>query len=248
MNSEPLLHHCLEADIPSSHEVVTIPYVTGLEPEPLPLNQGNNSVVLTMTMAVIVAVVLVMRHSARFMQSSMQSLLTVRQRENAFDEHTLNENAIIVVLNIAVALSGAILLYATAGLEQTVSSVTFARLFGLSVLFIAGQYVMYNIIGYVFTSRNLTRQWLSGFSSAQSFLGLALLFPASAALFYPGAATSLAITAAIMYAVARICFICKGFRIFFDNIFSLVYFILYLCSAEIIPILLVYRKAVDICC
>ena len=75
-----------------------------------------------------------------------------------------------------------------------------------------------------------------------------MMFPAAAALFYPGASATLATMAAIMYIIGRICFICKGFRIFFNNIFSLLYFILYLCGAEIIPILLVYRKAVELCC
>ncbi|MDE5596138.1 MAG: DUF4271 domain-containing protein, partial [Muribaculaceae bacterium] len=38
-------------------------------------------------------------------------------------------------------------------------------------------------------------------------------------------------------------FIWKGFSIFYNNIFSLVYFILYLCALEIIPLIYVFQLA-----
>ncbi len=251
MNSDYSLHHFSTIDDQPMQTTAVISYTSGLAPQPRPSLQGNNSVVLTMFMITIVAIVLVMRHSARYFKSAIQSIVTVRQRENAFDERTINEDAIVVILNIAVALSSAILLYSLyvpADIAYRVTSEIFLKLLALTGGFILMQYIAYSIIGYAFTTPNLSGQWISGFSAVQSFLGLSMMFPAAAALFYPGASGTLATLAAIMYIIGRICFICKGFRIFFNNIFSLLYFILYLCGAEIIPILLVYRKAVELCC
>jgi hypothetical protein len=217
-------------------------------PTPRPNLLGDNSVVLTLMMALFVALSLVMRRSARYFHFALHDMLTVRTRENAFDERTINEDAIVVALNIAVAISGAILLYASLGDTINDTNTTFLQLLGLSATFIAAQYAAYALIGYVFTTRNLASQLVAGFSSIQSYLGIGLMLPAAAALFYPAATPLLVASAIVMYVIGRICFICKGFRIFYDNIFSLLYFILYLCSAEIIPFLLVYRKAAELCC
>ncbi|MFG6389490.1 DUF4271 domain-containing protein, partial [Muribaculum sp.] len=90
-------------------------------------------------------------------------------------------------------------------------------------------------------------QWLKGFNATQALLGFLLLVPALAVLFYPAAALSLISISALLYILARIVFICKGFRIFYHNFPSLLYFILYLCTVEIIPVLLVYRGAFSLC-
>ena len=51
----------------------------------------------------------------------------------------------------------------------------------------------------------------------------------------------------IIYISCRIVFICKGFRIFFNNLVSLLYFILYLCSVEIVPVILSFTGAIFLC-
>ena len=87
------------------------------------------------------------------------------------------------------------------------------------------------------------RQWLRGFNASQSLAGLALIIPALLTIFYPDAARPTLIVAGCIYFLARVIFIAKGFRIFFTRITSLVYFILYLCTLEIIPVILVYQAA-----
>ncbi len=46
---------------------------------------------------------------------------------------------------------------------------------------------------------------------------------------------------AAIYAASRAVFVVKGFKIFYHKLRSLLYFILYLCTLEIIPVLLIYR-------
>ncbi|MDE6061420.1 MAG: DUF4271 domain-containing protein, partial [Duncaniella sp.] len=47
--------------------------------------------------------------------------------------------------------------------------------------------------------------------------------------------------AIICYVLVRLIFIFKGFRLFYDNFGSLLYFILYLCTLEIVPPVLLWR-------
>ena len=51
----------------------------------------------------------------------------------------------------------------------------------------------------------------------------------------------MAATGIVLYIIARVIFICKGFIVFYDNFYSLLYFILYLCTLEIAPIAIMVK-------
>ena len=108
------------------------------------------------------------------------------------------------------------------------------------------QLAAYNTVGYIFTSTERRSAWIAGFNASQSMLGIALIIPVLLAVFYPAADKAVIVIAASLYFIARLLFIVKGFRIFFINFSSLLYFILYLCALEIIPVLFVYKMALMI--
>ena len=68
-----------------------------------------------------------------------------------------------------------------------------------------------------------------------------------AILIFPAFVKTGLIMAIILYFLARIIVIYKAFRIFFNNLQSLLYFILYLCSVEIVPVVLSFAGAMDLC-
>ncbi|MBP3590263.1 MAG: DUF4271 domain-containing protein, partial [Muribaculaceae bacterium] len=49
-----------------------------------------------------------------------------------------------------------------------------------------------------------------------------------------------------IYVSARLIFIIKGFKIFYNGFISLIYFILYLCTLEIVPLICIGGIALDI--
>ena len=103
------------------------------------------------------------------------------------------------------------------------------------------QLCAYRIVGYVFTDKLSARQWIKGFNASQALLGLLLIIPALIVLFNPGGAAAVASIGIACYLMARLIFIFKGFRLFYDNFGSLLYFILYLCTLEIVPVVLIFR-------
>jgi hypothetical protein len=101
-------------------------------------------------------------------------------------------------------------------------------------------------VGYAFADNEGRKQWLRGFNASQAFLGFGLAIPALVTVFYPAAATIMLQIATIMYILARLVFIFKGFKIFYHKISSLVYFILYLCTLEVIPLIFILYCAINI--
>ena len=75
-----------------------------------------------------------------------------------------------------------------------------------------------------------------------------MLFPLSlVALNYPKWDVPVLLIAAGVFVIGKIVFLYKGFRIFFTQISSWLLFLYYLCSLEIVPLILTYLGAVTLC-
>ena len=211
---------------------------------------GRDSGILTILVLLFVFLALNVRNSRHMFSHFFDELGSLKDRNNAFDEHTSNETRLTLLLIGQFIVCAGILLYVTATVESRPDDIGIftgvARTSGLMAAYYIFQLAAYNTVGYIFTSSERRAAWIAGFNASQSMLGLALIIPVLLAVFYPSADKAVIVIAATLYFIARLLFIVKGFRIFFINFSSLLYFILYLCALEIIPVLFVYRMALMI--
>ena len=118
---------------------------------------------------------------------------------------------------------------------------------GMVGLYLGGMMLAYLIVGNVFSDSKLTRLWIKG-ASASTGLQAFLMFPlALLALTYVKWAGAVLIVGASVFVLGKIVFLYKGFRIFFTQISSGMLFLYYLCSLEVIPIILTYLATLWIC-
>lgn len=243
---------CVEAEAPSAareRDITTtgrIPYTECLPALPRTLLPGYDTGVMGMLIALFLIIALNFRHYSTFIKTFMQNLFTVRTRANAFDDHnTTSEVRVLASLIILGCACQGILLFSIINIDVPGINVFFGvgSATILAILYYLWQLAAYSTVGYVFGSGNQAAQWLKGFNASQSLLSMALVVPALVILFNPDMAEALIYIGAALYLVARIIFISKGFRIFYHQSFSLLYFILYLCTLEIIPPLLMIKAA-----
>ncbi|MCM1400559.1 MAG: DUF4271 domain-containing protein [Bacteroides sp.] len=221
-------------------------YIQGIAPEPRAELPGYDSGVMTLLIVLFMVIASNFRHYSTFIKTFAQDLFTVRRRGNAFDEtHTMSETRVTLSLITVVCVCEGILLHCAVA-RHGASTGAFAGITLMALLcgvYYACQTMAYNTVGYLFSDATDTRQWVRGFNASQSLLGIGLTIPALISLFNPGSAPQLLTVSIFLYGVARVIFITKGFRIFYDNYSSLIYFILYLCTLEIIPPIILYRLA-----
>ena len=226
-------------------------WMSGIRGEERPVTPGADTGVLAMVVLLLVLIGLNMRHVRRLLRTITQDLWSVRRRANAFDDHTAKESRTILILLLQLCCFEGILLYLWLGApEATVSSGVFApvgALAGLAALFYVFCLTGCVTVGYVFTYRVAAAQWRRGLNASSVLLGLFLSVPTLVSLFYPSVTGAMLWVAASLYVLSRIAYIAKGFRIFYNNFPSLLYFILYLCSLEIVPLFAVYLSAMEIC-
>lgn len=257
LNNE-FARHSTEADAPFSvsesvitPSVPTSTYMLGVEGTPRPVGYGENSWLSTVIVAMLVIIALNISHCRQLFKNFRQNLVGMRQRANAFDNRTANEMRTLFIIIVLLCLSEGILLFSSAVsagiVREDTSALSMTMLLGLCALcYYLWQLAVYRTIGYAFSDRDATRQWLSGFNASQTLLSLLLIVPALLSLFYTGIAGVMLILASGCYILTRLLFIYKGFRIFYTNFGSLLYFILYLCALEITPLLILRRLSLSV--
>jgi len=203
----------------------------------------------------IVAVIMSYRTGYKYIENLAHYMFSIRQRENLFEDHTFNETQILGALIVNTCIAEGFMLYyavmelhpSLCGLLQAHMALCIGGLSVLALVFYLLQLMAYRLLGYVFADSISTKLWIDGFRATQSTLGLTLLPVLVILLLYPSHHFVLLTIGASLYLLARMVFMCKGFRIFYSNLPSILYFILYLCAVEIVPIALFWRLTIWLC-
>lgn len=181
----------------------------------------------------------------------VEDLRSSRSRNNLFDDHTTNESYLTLLLALQYIIYVSILLFGYVAPHGLLLDNSQIAALGMVTLLVGAYYVFqltaYSMIGYTFgigSSPSANARMMSrNFIASQNLAGIALLIPAVTAFLYPTGSKAFALAGFAIYITARLVFVSKCFRIFYINFTSLLYFILYLCSLEIIPAMLIYDCA-----
>lgn len=242
---------CREYEAPvSASEKLTmtlgkVPYTSGIVPEQRVQLPGYDSGVLCLLIGVFLLLAFNVRHYSIFLKNFSYDLWSVRRTEDSFGVRTVSETGIQMSIVLLTSICQGIIINAALNSSGfTTQLPVFPEIAAIAVcalLFYFWQLVAYRMVGYVFIDRFSARQWIKGFNASQALLGISLTVPALVVLFNPEEASIMVVIGVVCYLVARLIFIFKGFRLFYENFGSLIYFILYLCSLEIVPLVLIFR-------
>lgn len=249
---------CRQDDAPltaaqrDAYTAVAVDYHRGESPDLRPLSPAGDSPLIAILLLLVALLMYNANHGRRLFRNLRQQLWGTRQRQNAFDEHTANETQTFVLLISMLCVSQALLLYTWFAGSATVTSYSTINHCLLALLALTAGFFVFKelavvIVGNTFTDSHSAALWTRGINTCMAFLGVLTIVPALVAVFYPAASFFMIIVAFCLFIGAEISIIIKGFKIFYDNFSDLLYFILYLCSLEIIPIILVYFMARAIC-
>jgi len=202
---------------------------------------------MALLLAGLLAVALCYHKGYKYIENFFHYMFSTRRRENLFEDHTVNETSIQAALVANTCIVEGFIIYLAVQLMWPVFALSqqqgvflhVAAYSGLALAFYAAQWVVFKLLGYTFLDAVGSKLWIDGFKASQSFLGLTLLPVLVLLMLYPAHGKLLLTVAASLYLVARLIFIYKGFRIFYGNLSSILYFLLYLCAVEIVPLVLV---------
>jgi len=192
----------------------------------------------------------------KFLLSMFSRLFRNKDRQNIFYKNVTNETLNKFFLSFQTLLLLSIMLYRYAVHEQyssvtNITTLTQMFLFIgqcvliLSVFFIY-KFLAYSATGAIFFKKETVLQWNDDYFSLISLNGIFLFFPALI-FFYVKPAYTFFIYFLALYFIFNLFFIFyKIYTLFFHKKQRLLYFILYLCTQEIIPLYLIYRGFISV--
>jgi len=188
------------------------------------------------------------RKNLKYIGVLVNNLTDTRVRGNMFDD-TARETFFITLLNLlSCASAGIMLVSAVAHTESlTIVGSDFAVGFAIASVWEILLLLGYNIFGRTFFSSDVTSIWIKGYLANQGLLGIVLFFPVLLLLASPDWTEGLLILCIGIFSIARIIFIGRSLRIFFSQKRTFLLFLCYLCSVEIVPVLITYESAKLFC-
>ncbi|MCH5224885.1 MAG: DUF4271 domain-containing protein [Muribaculaceae bacterium] len=235
--------------------VMTADPADSLSAPPLRGDSLGMSFILTGLFLLFLVIALRFRNNLKYALTMFRNLVETRTRHNVFDD-TVRETSLIVMLNILWIGCAGILGYSfyetyeslhevgvgwmPSGLNRSVGMLSGMGLAAVYALFMWGAY---GGVGWIFSDRSHADLWVKGYLASQALMAPALFLAALVAICRPPLALEAAAMGGLVFIFVKLIFIWKGFRIFFSQFSSWVLFLCYLCSLEIVPLILCCRLA-----
>ena len=219
--------------------------------EPAPLRDSGStgvSFILCGMFLLFLVVALRFRNNIKYAVTMFRSLIETRTRQNVFDD-TVRETSLIVLLNILWCVCAGIIAYnvfesfnPSRG-EWMLRSIGMLWGMAIAVVYSLFMWGAYASVGWIFSDRAHSELWVKGFSASQALMTPAIFLTALISICRPETALASGMVSGAIFIVAKLIFIWKGYRIFFNQFSSWMLFLCYLCSLEIVPLILCYRIA-----
>lgn len=212
--------------------------------EPLARRAGadSDSVLLTVLLGVFIVSALCAPTMGRIAGNYFKQLFR-SHREFLPSEKTLGERLVVTVSLLQTLTFEGMILYCALGAAGRPPIMSLAGVVLLCSLLLVVQLAGYRLVGYAFATPDESQAWQSAFFITQGICGYLLAVPAFAMLFYPNLMLPFLIAAGVIFAACRIPLYISEFRIFHIGNLSVIYFFLYLCTLEIVPLLAVWSLA-----
>ena len=226
-------------------------YLAPSLPEEAPLRNNTRegvSFILSALFILFLAIALRFRNNMKYVAAIFRNLIETRTRQNVFDD-TVRETSLIVLLNIlwcaCVGIIGSCCMVFSPMASLWPASQTTGMLIGMAMAlcYTIFMYLAYYSVGWVFSDSEHAVVWLKGYGASQALMAPFFFILALLAVCLSEAELTVAIITVLIFILCRLFFITKGFKIFFSQFSSWVLFLCYLCSLEIIPLVLTYRLA-----
>lgn len=220
----------------------------GLYAEKRPTTPAENPWIVGLLILSFAFFAISYRQGAKYLRHLFISLFKANSRGNLFDETTINENQLRLSLLVLTFTTEGMALYHSLIAPQITNSnlilPCIVSCIAICGIYYVAQKGVYRLLGNIFSNRQQTDNFIENFSSVNTFIGLFFTPLILLMLFMPGMSHIAIFTCLILYILARVIIIYKGIRFFLPHIYKLHYLILYLCTLEIIPLLLIRKLVV----
>ena len=190
-------------------------------------------------------------HFRKFWSESIKELFQTKERSSLFIDTSVKNSRQIFYLSFLSTINLALFLYLFISQNQTYyenQSINVLLFFGIVLLFFVLKFSLLRFLRFVFFDNNTTTDSIqNSFFVLMSMLGVFLYINVLFLIYSPFQdAHFLFVTGFVVYALYVILIAYRLIKHFYTQIYSFFYLILYLCTLEILPAILLYNALLKV--
>lgn len=217
----------------------------GIEGELIGYSLENDIIVTSILFFSFLLLSYVLKKGSRLILHQLKDFFVERERTNMFVETGQEfRYQIFLILNTSIMVG---MLFYGLFLQPekhflTVSTwIPITLCIGVCLVYFVLKFLLYSFVNWVFFQSSKRSKWIEVYSLIVSILGLVLFPLVSLYIYFDLSDRNTLISLGILLLFCKILLFYKGFCIFFPNFRGLLYNILYLCTLEIIPLIILAK-------
>lgn len=235
-----------KASVDSIHQLSLMP--SGFVGKPLPETLNENPFVTISLLILFLLFGYVLTYGRKMILETTKDFFYLKERSSIFIDSTANALQLKGCLVLIFLGSIGLFIYSLYFHGDTIISfqhklLYLALFFAITLIFLVFKILTFRFLGYVFFDRNISSIFIKGYFTIIFGLGIAI-FPIVVGLVYipDSFFIPFLVIGLILVVATYLLVLYKIIQIFLANFYSLFYIILYLCTLEILPILIVLRS------
>lgn len=220
--------------------------------EPLPYLLQNDSMITIILFSSLMLVAYVLSSGKKHLLQQFKSLMVERERNNLFDNFTTDyaQHTFLLVLHTCI-LSGIGLYYYSANTQPALfqlhsHSLLLGGYVGCILILFLAKYLCYSFINWVFFDKIANKLWINIYNNIIAWSGF-LLLPIVLLVVYFDLSLGISLLfASFVIIISKIVLFYRCFNNFFKNFHGCFHLILYLCTLEILPDVLLWESIAQI--
>ena len=222
-------------------------------PETLPYSLRMDDGVMVLLFACFFLASYVLSRSRKFLVQLGKDYLLNRERTSIFATSTAADMRCLMLLILQTCVLGGICIFAASVRvaprlveQQLFSPLALLGIYVAGViLYLLVKWALYSLLGWIFFDSNRAGLWIESYSTLLYYLGFAL-FPLALLLVCLDWNLQIAFIWALLLAVStKILMLFKWIKLFCDNLHGCFLLILYFCTLEIVPCLILYKVLLE---
>ena len=210
---------------------------------PHPSIPQTESWVFVVLMLLFFLLIYSVSQSSGYISDTIKTFFQLKERSSIFSKATVNDSRfrfLLIVFSIFVLSLYVYFFFHKSDKVFTINE--FLLILLITGLFLSIKFILFKIIGYVFLNPNNLKLAIDSYFNIFSFLGLAL-YPLLFLQIYlnDGLVSIINVTSLIVSSIASLLVTFKLFQIFFQKILDFLYILLYLCTLEILPLIILIK-------
>lgn len=222
----------------------------GMAAEPMEYRLSNDDYVTGVLLLSFFIVALFIARNIRILVEKVKNFFYLRREDNVFSVNTDSEMREHVFLVVQTCMTLAILFfyYTQINMTEVFNQISPYVLLGVDTVICLAYFMIKFMVGrfvnWVFFDSAQNRRWVESSLLTVSLMGLLLFVVALLVVYFGMTFQVLKVVAVLLVAIFKLLQLVKCKQIFFNYPFSQVHLIVYFCTLELMPVLLLWKALV----